>query len=207
MKEGAGLTKEELAKRLTNACQEIRSIESQLNEIDAHFGDADHGLTMAKIADAIGEAARDTDGSIKDMISKCAEAVDNLGGGAAVPLWSSWLGGMVDGTPEEDELTIKDIQAIFASGYEMLDFMSGAQVGDKTLMDAAIPASEAIAAYAGDNEDELFASAAAAAAEGAEKTKDMPSKFGRAKYFGKKTIGTPDAGALSMSAFFKGLAL
>ena len=201
------MTKEELAKRLTNACQEIKSIENELNEIDARFGDADHGLTMAKIATVIEEAVKSDEGSVKDMLSKCAAAVNNVGGGSAIPLWGSWLDGMVDGTPESDELSIKDIQAIFASGFEMLDFMSGAQVGDKTLMDAAIPASEAIAAYAGDNEDELFDAAAAAAAEGAEKTKEFPSKFGRAKYYGKQTIGTADAGALSMAAFFKGLAL
>ena len=50
------------------------------------------------------------------------------------------------------------------------------------------------------------AAAAAAAAEGAENSKNFPSKFGRAKSYGTKTIGTPDAGAMSMSCFFQGLA-
>ena len=59
--------------------------------------------------------------------------------------------------------------------------MSGAQVGDKTMMDALIPASRAIAAYAGSDEDGLFAAAAKAAAEGAENSKNFVSKFGRAQ--------------------------
>ena len=84
--------------------------------------------------------------------------------------------------------------------------MSGAKVGDKTMMDALIPASEAIAAYDGDSEDELFEAAARAAAQGAENSKNFVSKFGRAKSYGTKTIGTPDAGATSMARFFQGLA-
>ena len=84
--------------------------------------------------------------------------------------------------------------------------MSGAKVGDKTMMDALIPASEAIAAYSGTSEEELFAAAARAAADGAEASKQFVSKFGRAKSYGAKTIGTPDAGAVSMSCFFQGLA-
>ena len=200
------MTGQELKARLLNASDEVKSIENELNEIDAHFGDADHGLTMTKISLAIEKAIGSSDDSIKDILGKCADAVDGVGGGSAVPLWSSWIGGMVDGAPDGTEAGIEDIKAIFASGFEMLDFMSGAQVGDKTMMDAVIPASEAISAYDGDSEEELFAAAAAAAADGAEKTKEVPSKFGRAKYYGAKTIGTPDAGALSMAAFFKGLA-
>ena len=84
--------------------------------------------------------------------------------------------------------------------------MSGAKVGDKTMMDALIPASEAIAAYDGSDEQELFAAAAEAAAKGAEATKQFVSKFGRAKSYGTQTIGTPDAGATSMACFFQGLA-
>lgn len=84
--------------------------------------------------------------------------------------------------------------------------MSGAKVGDKTMMDALIPASEAVAAYGGSDENELFAAAARAALEGAEASKQFVSKFGRAKSYGTKTIGTPDAGATSMAYFFQGLA-
>ena len=75
-----------------------------------------------------------------------------------------------------------------------------------TVMDALIPAREAVAAYTGDSADELFDAAAQAAAQGAEATKQYVSKFGRAKSYGTKTIGTPDAGAVSMSWFFQGLA-
>ena len=73
-------------------------------------------------------------------------------------------------------------------------------------MDTLIPATEAIGAYEGESEAQLFAVAAEAAMEGAENSKNFASKFGRAKSYGAKTIGTPDAGAMSMAYFFKGLA-
>ncbi len=66
--------------------------------------------------------------------------------------------------------------------------MSGAKVGDKTIMDALAPASESIASYSGNDEAELFALAAEAAVRGTEATKEFKAKYGRAKSYGAKTI-------------------
>ena len=204
--DGIPMTREQLALRLKNACQEVIAAEAELTEIDSRFGDADHGLTMTKIANAIEGAADGADGTIQELLDDAAMAVMSLNGGSAVPLWNTWLDGMQEGAPESDETDIAGIQAIFARALEEIDDMSGAKVGDKTMMDALIPASEAIAAYDGDSEDALFAAAAQAAAQGAENSKNFVSKFGRAKSYGTKTIGTPDAGAMSMACFFRGLA-
>ena len=200
------MTKAEFAARLKNACAAVTAAEDELTEIDSKFGDADHGLTMAKIAGAISAAVDASDSGIQAMLDDAAMAVMSLNGGSAVPLWNTWLDGMQEEAPEGDEIDVAGIQTIFAKAFEEIDDMSGAKVGDKTMMDALIPASEAIAAYAGDSADELFAAAAKAAAEGAENSKNFVSKFGRAKSYGTKTIGTPDAGATSMSYFFQGLA-
>ncbi len=200
------ITKEEFARRLKNACTCVIDAQEELTRIDAQFGDADHGFTMAKVCKAIQEAIDGSDGGIQTMLDDAAMAVMSINGGSAVPLWNTWLDGMQEGAPETEEIDIPAIQAIFARGFAELDEMSGAKVGDKTMMDALIPASQAIADYAGTSEAELFAAAAQAAAEGAENSKNFPSKFGRARSYGAKTIGTPDAGAMSMSCFFQGLA-
>ena len=200
------MTKTDLAARLRNACAAVIAAEQELTEIDSRFGDADHGLTMAKIARAITEAVDQSDGGIQSMLDDAAMAVMSLNGGSAVPLWNTWLDGMQEAAPEGEEIDVPGLQALFAKALEELNDMSGAQVGDKTMMDALIPASRAIAAYAGSDEDGLFAAAAKAAAEGAENSKNFVSKFGRAKSYGTQTIGTPDAGAMSMSYFFQGLA-
>ena len=200
------MTREAFAARLQHACEAVAAAEAELTEIDSKFGDADHGLTMSKIARAIAEAVEQSDGGIQTMLDDAAMAVMSLNGGSAVPLWNTWLDGMQEEAPEGEEIDVPGLQAIFARALEELNDMSGAQVGDKTMMDALIHASEAIAAYAGSDEGGLFDAAARAAAEGAENTKNFVSKFGRAKSYGTQTIGTPDAGAMSMSYFFQGLA-
>ena len=202
----AQMTKTELAARLKNACAAVLAAEDELTEIDSRFGDADHGLTMAKIAGAIGGAADRPEGGIRAMLDGAAMAVMTLNGGSAVPLWNTWLDGLQEDAPEGDEIGVAELKAIFARALEELNDMSGAKVGDKTMMDALIPASQAIAAYEGTGEDGLFQAAAQAAALGAENSKQFVSKFGRAKSYGAQTIGTPDAGAVSMSYFFQGLA-
>lgn len=200
------MTKQEFASRLLHACAAVTAAEAELTDIDSRFGDADHGLTMTKIAGAISKAVEGSEGGIQSMLDDAAMAVMTLNGGSAVPLWNTWLDGMQEEAPEGDEIDTAGLQTIFARAREELDDMSGAKVGDKTMMDALIPASEAIAAYQGGDPAELFRAAAQAAADGAEASRQFVSKFGRAKSYGEKTIGTPDAGAVSMARFFQGMA-
>ena len=200
------MTKQEFASRLQNACAAVTAAEQELTEIDSRFGDADHGLTMSKIAKAISAAAGESEGGIQAMLDDAAMAVMVLNGGSAVPLWNTWLDGLQEEAPEGNEIDTAGIQAIFAKALKALSDMSGAKVGGKTMMDALIPASQAIAAYSGSDEAGLFDAAAQAALQGAEASKQFVSKFGRAKSYGEQTIGTPDAGAASMAYFFQGLA-
>jgi len=200
------VTKAEFAERLRHACSAVAAAEDELSVIDSKFGDADHGLTMRKIAEAISAAVDASDGSIKAMLDDAATAVMNLNGGSAVPLWNTWLDGLQEASPDAGEIDIPGLQAIFAAALDNLNDVSGATVGDKTMMDALIPASRTIADYQGSDEAELFSRAAAAALQGAEDSKNYVSKYGRAKSYGTQTIGTPDAGAVSMAYFFKGLA-
>ena len=186
------MKKAELAQRLKHACTSVLAAEDELTDIDSRFGDADHGLTMNKIAGAISDAVDQSEGGIQSMLDDAAMAVMTLNGGSAVPLWNTWLDGMQENAPEGDEIDIAGLQAAFSRALEALTEISGAKMGDKTMMDALIPASLAIASYQGDDENELFASAARAAAQGAEDSKQYVSKFGRARSYGAQTIGTPD---------------
>ena len=200
------MTKEQFAARLKHACASVISAEQELTEIDSKFGDADHGLTMTKIAKAISDAVDQSDGGIQSMLDDAAMAVMELNGGSAVPLWNTWLDGMQECAPDGGEIDVPGLKAVFSGALEALEDISGAKVGDKTMMDALIPATEAIEAYEGGDEAGLFAAAAAAAEAGADNSRNFVSKFGRAKSYGEQTIGTPDAGAVSMAYFFRGLA-
>ena len=199
------LTKDELKARLNNACQEVIAAEAELTEIDSHFGDADHGVTMTKIANAIMEGVEDAEGGIQAVLDEAATNVMMINGGSAVPLWNTWLDAMQENAVEGDEMDVAAVKNMFQCAYEELEALSKAKVGDKTMMDALIPATEAMVACDGDI-DAIFAAAAEGAIKGCEASKSFVSKFGRARSYGEKTIGTPDVGATSMKYFFVGLA-
>ena len=199
------MNKDELASRLKNACSAVIAAQDELTEIDSHFGDADHGVTMTKIAEAVEGAVGAAQGGIKAVLEDAAMEVMMINGGSAVPLWNTWLDGLAEAAPEGDELDAEGLKQMLGHALEELAALSKAKVGDKTMMDALIPATEAALACQG-SEDDIFAAAAKAALEGAEASRNFVSKFGRARSYGEATIGTPDAGAVSMSRFFAGLA-
>ncbi len=199
------MNKDELASRLKNACSAVIAAQDELTEIDSHFGDADHGVTMTKIAEAVEGAVGAAQGGIKAMLEDSAMEVMMINGGSAVPLWNTWLDGLAEAAPEGDELDAEGLKQMLGHALEELAALSKAKVGDKTMMDALIPATEAALACQG-SADDIFAAAAKAALEGAEASRNFVSKFGRARSYGEATIGTPDAGAVSMSRFFAGLA-
>ena len=109
------ITKDELASRLLSACAEVKAAEGELTEIDSRFGDADHGLTMCKIATAIEESVRESEGGIQAMLDDVAMAVMTLNGGSAVPLWNTWLDGLQEAAPEGNEADSEDLKAMFLS--------------------------------------------------------------------------------------------
>ena len=200
------MTRAEFAARLKNACAAVTAAEAELTEIDSKFGDADHGLTMAKIAGAISEAVDAAEGGIQSMLDDAAMAVMTLNGGSAVPLWNTWLDGLQEEAPEGNEIDTAGIQAIFAKALKALSDMSGAKVGDKTMMDALIPAIEAIEASTSDDIKEIMTAGAEAAIRGAEETVNMKANFGRARNYGERSIGYADSGATSWSCMFASFA-
>ena len=199
------MNRDELARRLGRACESVIAARDELTEIDSRFGDADHGITMEKIAQAVAEAVAASGGGINAMLGDAAMEGMMINGGSAVPLWNTWLDGLAEAAPEGDELDAEGLRRMLGHALESLSEISKAKVGDKTMMDALIPATEAALACEG-TEGEILEAAAKAAAEGAEASRDFVSKFGRARSYGEATIGTPDAGAVSMSRFFAGLA-
>lgn len=84
------MNRDELAARLRGACAAVTAAQDELTEIDSHFGDADHGVTMTKIAQAIAGSIPSA-GGIKGMLEDAAMEVMMINGGSAVPLWNTWL--------------------------------------------------------------------------------------------------------------------
>lgn len=177
-----------------------------LSEIDSKFGDGDHGITMMKISKLIeAEVAAWDDEPIGAFLDALGCKAMEVKGGSAGPLYGTLISGLgFELSDDEDELGPDAVKRMFAGCLSEMQDVTTAQVGDKTMMDALIPACEA-AADAADDVEAILEAAADAAAGGARDSERYPSKFGRAKSYKEATIGTPDAGAVSTSLFIQGL--
>ncbi|WP_295582282.1 DAK2 domain-containing protein [uncultured Oscillibacter sp.] len=179
----------------------------RLSEIDARFGDGDHGITIRKIARLLRERVPQWgEESIQDFLDGLGTAVMEVKGGSAGPLYGTMISGLGAALgPAETELDGEGVKRMFTGCLAEMADITDAKVGDKTMMDALIPAVEAAQAAQG-GPAEILEAAAAAAEAGAKASEGFVSKYGRARSYKEKTIGTPDAGAVSTSLFFRGLA-
>lgn len=175
-----------------------------LSEIDSRFGDGDHGITIKKIADVLETSVANwTNETIHDFIENVGTAIMGVNGGSAGPLYGTLVGGFAEALEGQQEIDGALLKKMFESCQSEMEDITTAKVGDKTMMDALIPAVKA--ALAAPNDIAAILTAAATAAEqGAKESEQYVSKFGRAKSYKEQTIGTPDAGAVSTALMFRG---
>ena len=203
------IDRERFSRMLEESARLMLEEADALSEIGSKFGDGDHGITVTKIAKAIQQqvAAWDKGQPLKDFLEDLGMDVMAVRGGSAGPLYGTLVGGLgVELADNETVVTGDAARRMFAGCLSELRDITTAQVGDKTMMDAVVPAVEAAQACASDDPADVFAAAADAAEAGAAASEQFASKFGRARSYGEQTIGTPDAGAVSTSLFFRGLA-
>jgi len=190
------------------AAETIHAHKAMLGELDSHGGDGDHGATISK-AFGLLEKAIDGDQTkdLKAMLTAMGWAVMGVDGGATGPLFGMFFNGMANGVAG-DSLDTPAVAAMFASGLASIRAQTKAQVGDKTMIDAFVPAVDALSAAAqgGASPAEAMQAAADAAVKGAESTKDIAARFGRAKNIGEGSKGYADPGATSVSLIFKAFA-
>ena len=176
-----------------------------LSEIDSRFGDGDHGVTIGKIASLIEKKlAAWEDDDIEEFLEDLGDSTMEIGGGSAGPLYGTLIGGLSGPLSGGGAIGEGLLKEMFTECQSAMEDITNAKVGDKTMMDALIPAVAAAEAAEGDCLAILEA-AKEAAARGAKESEQYVSKFGRARSYKEQTIGTPDAGAVSTSLFFAGL--
>lgn len=201
------LTVQEFERMFGNAAALLSENTGLLSEIDSRFGDGDHGVTIGKIAKLLqSKLPQLHTQSLKSWFDDLGMAVMGVSGGSAGPLYGTLLGGfgvpLAEDTCEVDAALLKQM---FAGALSEMQGISNAKVGDKTMMDALIPAVEAAQA-APDEVAAVLKAASEAAQAGAKQSEQFVSKFGRARSYKEQTIGTPDAGAVSTALLIRGLA-
>ncbi|MFB9278744.1 dihydroxyacetone kinase subunit DhaK [Cohnella cellulosilytica] len=187
-------------------------------ELDSHAGDGDFGMSLAKgfkqLKREWSEILSRPQLNIGTFLHDCSMVIMEYCGGASGPIWGSAFraaGKAVDGKLELSVGEFAHMLQAAVNGIQAIgerSFGRGAVVGDKTLIDALVPcvqswlASEA----AGDHFKTAFEKGAAAAVEGAEKTRGIVARMGRAGTVGERSLGFPDAGAYGLGVIFTELA-
>ncbi|NQU22528.1 MAG: dihydroxyacetone kinase subunit L [Candidatus Nealsonbacteria bacterium] len=204
-----GLDYDGLASVFRAAAANVRSGVDRLCELDCATGDGDHGVAMGRAMDALEKGIDQcSTTSIQTMLEGVAESVESIDAGSTGPLMGSLMEGIAESVGDATRIDTRLLATIFEAGLDELLVISKAKVGDKTMVDALIPAVEAlkVAAAGGESVADALAKAADAAEAGAEKTKQFQARFGRARNLGERSIGHQDPGATSMAMFFRGMA-
>ncbi len=189
----------------------LRSEHRRLTELDSIGGDGDHGTTMLRAAEQMEARTEDwTDGSDAESLTGLLKAagwrVLSVDGGASSSLLGTFFAGMGDAELAGDSMDCSHLAQSLQAGLHAVSRQTKARPGDKTMMDALAPAVAAAsaAAVAGKTISEALEDAALAARLGAESTKDLVARYGRARSLGERTRGHPDAGATSIALIFRG---
>ena len=192
------LTLADFKSMFDGALAAIKAREAEFSQLDAVLGDGDHGQAIVTAMSVVVEKAQ-TGAGFKSMLGDMGMEVLMQVSGSTSTLLGALLLGMSDGVAECDAAGVKKM---FASALKNVQMQTKAKPGDKTMMDALVPAVEAIEACASEDIAEMLAAGAAAAVAGAEATVEMKANFGRARNYGERSIGSMDSGAASWSCMF-----
>lgn len=183
-------------------------------ELDTHAGDGDFGMSVAK---GFKELKRGWSSilnhehlSIGTFLDGCSMIIMEHCGGASGPIWGGAFRAASKAVEGKMELTVGEFAEMLQATLKGIQsvgersFGRGAEVGDKTLVDALVPCvnSWLESAATGADFKTAFEKGAEAAVKGAEYTKEIVARMGRAGTVGERSLGYPDAGAYALGVIF-----
>ncbi|AIK36398.1 dihydroxyacetone kinase subunit DhaK [Bacillus pseudomycoides] len=183
-------------------------------ELDTHAGDGDFGMSVAK---GFKQLKREWSSildqehlNIGTFLDACSMVIMEHCGGASGPIWGGAFRAAGKAMEGKMELTVGEFAEMLQAALHGIQsigersFGRGAEVGDKTLVDALVPCVNAWSesAAAGTDFKTAFEKGAAAAVKGAEYTKEIVARMGRAGTVGERSLGYPDAGAYALGVIF-----
>jgi phosphoenolpyruvate---glycerone phosphotransferase subunit DhaL len=185
---------------------EMAENRAYLSRLDGDIGDGDHGTNMDRGMKKVLERLEGTDSDdIGASLKTVGMALVSSVGGAAGPLYGTFFMQMGQATAGRSELDASALADALDAGVQGVQKRGKAEPGDKTMVDALIPAAKALreASDGGGDAAGALARAADAAREGMEATVPMVARKGRASYLGERSAGHQDPGATSTHLLLK----
>lgn len=170
-----------------------------LTDLDREIGDADHGVNMARGFAAVVEKVPEDEGDIGAALKKTGMTLLSTVGGASGPLYGTAYMEAAKVFAGKTAVSPEDFKDALEAAIAGIQKRGKAVKGEKTMLDALMPAYDAFSEKvdAGADLNEALDAACAAAAEGVEYTKTIAATKGRASYLGQRSVGHQDPGATS----------
>jgi dihydroxyacetone kinase-like protein len=187
----------------------VREHGDYLTQLDSAIGDGDHGLNMDRGFDSVNKALAGQDGSVPPgrLLIVAGKTMVSTVGGASGPLWGTGLRRAGRSLGEVAEFDGQRLVVALEACLEGIVELGAASPGDKTMVDAMHPATDALrrAVEAERPLPTALSAAAEAAEEGMRSTIPMQARKGRASYLGERSIGHQDPGATSTALIIRAL--
>ena len=173
-----------------------------LTELDMPIGDSDHGINLARGFLAVTEKLPTlTDKDVGTVLKTVGMTLVSTVGGASGPLYGTAFMKAGAKMAGKTEVGMDDLLVMLHEAVEGIKMRGKSTTGEQTMLDAMVPALDAMKAAEGSAQERL-AAGLAAAQDGVERTKDMIATKGRASYLGERSLGHQDPGATSFTLLF-----
>ncbi|WP_250259177.1 dihydroxyacetone kinase family protein [Dermabacter sp. Marseille-Q3180] len=198
-----------IADFLQQVCVLLEEKEEYLGRIDSVAGDGDHGNGMVLGArEAVKRANRAVEkgAGARTVLVQAGAGWSNGGGGTSGALWGALLTAVGSTFSDSRKPRDEDVRKALVNGVDAIVRLGGAQVGDKTMVCAAVPYANAIKEASSETSlPEVLDKAAQVAESEADATKNIKAALGRARVLKEKSVGTPDPGAISFALISRAL--
>jgi phosphoenolpyruvate---glycerone phosphotransferase subunit DhaL len=203
------VSKEDVLRWLDASQRVFADNRQQLTELDSAVGDGDFGISLDRGFTAVQkELSANPPADLRSLFQSVANVLIRTMGGTSGPLLGTFFLRAGTASAGKSELSPADVVAVFQAGVDGIQQRGKAALGDKTMLDALLPAIDAMrgALDAGNNLADIVERGAAAAEAGVQATKTMQARKGRGSYLGDRSVGHQDPGATGAYLLLKAAA-
>ena len=200
----------DLANKIVDALKNVKKVieenEAKLAEIDSIAGDGDHGRGMVKGTSYAYEAAKEAlenGAAAGDVLLEAGKAWAAKAGGTSGVLWGESIQSAAKVIGNHQALSKEILDNAVEAALDRMVKLGGAHLGDKTMVDVLEPFCMSLKNSKITNCKEAWLNACMIADNAAQETKNLLPKVGRARPQALRSLGTPDAGAVSMALVFR----
>jgi dihydroxyacetone kinase len=198
-----GITGRVLQAVIVRVTRKLEACSAELNDLDAKLGDGDMGTTLATISRALRPEMESLPDDIGGSLSRVVRVIGRTSGSSLSAVMMTGLHRAAKATKDQTEVPWSELALLIELGLDAMQERGGAKLGDKSVLDGLAAIAAAIAKEA---DHTVYASVAeAAVAHAIAEYRDKPSRIGRARLAGDRSIGQDDPGMVALKRIIEAI--